>query len=162
MGYNTVAFLLNDFMHHLAKSPHTLAFALTHPPHDNDLESWRRQLMYVARDHNEPMLDRQALEVLPTFHADEKRWLLAGGNLLTQLKFLRFSRTKYGKKTVTLELPYWFTGYSKWVDCKHEWVGKDGKTYTCTLLENHDGTSHHCRCDLPFNLCKKHAPEGIR
>lgn len=111
MGFNTVAFVLNDHMHELVKSPHTVSWALCHPPmsdHPSDMESWKQQIMSVARDHDERMVHlSQDLVVLPTFHADNRKFFVAGRNDITELSVVRFNKNK-GKKTVTLELPDWW------------------------------------------------------
>lgn len=111
MGYNTVAFLLNDFMHETIKSPHAVADGVCYPPHslrEDEQRAWRRHVDLTADEYKEPRLHLQALEVLPTFHADLHQWLVAGGNSITTLKLLKFGKTKEGKKTVTLELPDWW------------------------------------------------------
>ncbi len=108
MGYNTVAFLLNDNMHRLQDSPRTVTWALTHPPLSNqefDQKRWREQVSAVADDYKEPRLHTQALEVLGTFHADFHQWIFAGGNYITTLRFVGYGKTKDGKLTVTLEVP---------------------------------------------------------
>lgn len=111
MGYNTVAFLLNDLMHTLEKSPKTVAWAISHPPHsERELTEghWRKQVDSVSRDAGEPLLHHQALELLPTFHADWKKFLFAGRNCIHELKFIKFSKDrKTGKKTIVLEMPDW-------------------------------------------------------
>lgn len=111
MGYNTVAFLLNDFMHYLKDSPYTIAFMLAHPPMGDsptEKDFHKKTIELVARDHHEPVPHSQALEVLPTFHADCHKFFLAGGNCINELKFVRYRKTKEGKHTVTLELPSWW------------------------------------------------------
>ncbi len=166
MGFNTVAFLLNDYKHLLEQSPKTVAYALMHPPLGKDreaFENWRSDIRAVAQQHNEPMLHHQALEVLPSFHASNRQWLTAGKNSIDELTFVRFSKNNAGKKLVTLELPHWWTeGFEKYKSCPKSWVGADNVIYYCALLEDHEGNSHQCLCGVPFNLCKKHAPEGIR
>ena len=111
MGYNTVAFLLNDLMHETARSPKALTWALTHPPNGpSTLErnSWRQQVSLVADEAGEPRLHPQALEVLPTFHADWTQFFVAGGNLIEALETVRYGKTKDGRPTVTLVLPKWW------------------------------------------------------
>lgn len=109
MGFNTVAFLLNDFMHTLKDSPKSVLFKLAHPPmSEDDKGSLNKQVDSVARESGERPPHSQALEVLPTFHADEQRFFVAGGNCIKELKCVRLGTTKDGKKTVTLELPDWF------------------------------------------------------
>lgn len=112
MGFNTVAFLLNDYMQMLEKAPKTATYLITHPPmgdHESERErAWSRSMkMSQLRDNAEPHFPDQALEVLSTFHADDVHYFRAGGNCMVPLKFLRFGTTKDGKRTVTLELPDW-------------------------------------------------------
>ena len=111
MGYNTIAFLLNDMMHELEKSPHAVTFALTHPPmsdHEREIHAWRYTVDLVAKDNNEPYIHTQALNVLATFHASETTYLRAGGNCIERLNVVRYGKTKNGKNTITLELPDWW------------------------------------------------------
>jgi hypothetical protein len=114
MGYNTVAFILNDFSSEFEKSPKTVAWRLAHPPHRGDEKSfpgyWDKVLNSLSRDFNESRLHSQALEILPTFHANETKFLRAGGNCIVELKPVRYGKTKEGKRTVTLELPDWDDG----------------------------------------------------
>lgn len=107
MGCNTVVFLLNDLMGSLEKSPKTVLFALTHPP-NGDARGWREQVNLAADMAGEPRLHPQALEVLPTFHADYTQFLAAGGNCIVPLAPLRYGKTRDGKRTVTLQLPDWW------------------------------------------------------
>lgn len=107
MGYNTVAFLLNDLMGELKKSPKTVLHLLTCPPMSEEDKKRRHAYMQKAYD-DEPGVHFQALEVLPTFHADEQHFFVAGENSITEIRPLRYGVTKEGKKTVTLELPDWF------------------------------------------------------
>ena len=109
MGFNTVAFLLNDFMHELRKSPKAVTWGLTYPPMSDGWSlNWFDQMNQVALENNEPLIHSQALKVLPTFHADNTTYLRAGGNGITELRTLRYGKTKEGKNTVTLELPDWW------------------------------------------------------
>lgn len=110
MGFNTAAFLLNDLMYDLEKSPHAVTYGLTHPPLSNDpvdQDLWWESVRITARNHNEPVPPRQALEVQGTFHADFTQFYRAGQNCMVNLKVLRYGKNKQGKKTVTLELPDW-------------------------------------------------------
>ena len=111
MGFNTVAFLLNDFMHELQKSPKTIAWMLSHPPHgesERDRNSVLTQMRSVAEEYGEPMPHFQALEIWPTWHADGFKFFVAGHNSLAELKWVRRGKTKDGRKTVTLEMPDWW------------------------------------------------------
>lgn len=108
MGFNTVAMVLNDVAHVVAESPYTLTWAFTHPPHDREdvQTSWRRQTISVAKEHSErPISFGHDVIVLPTFHADDHRFLLAGHNALTQLKVHKINTAK---NLITLELPAWW------------------------------------------------------
>jgi hypothetical protein len=102
MGYNTVAFLLNDFMGTLKDSPNTIVKILSHPrmSKQDRIVDWTVE--------GERPVHSQALEVLPTFHADEQKFFVAGGNCITELTAIKLGVSKEGKKTVTLELPDWF------------------------------------------------------
>lgn len=105
MGYNTVVFLLNDFMDEIAKAPKTVAWLLSHPVGEQErFDQLRHQL---ADENKEPVPHHQALEILPTFHADERHFYMAGGNCIEELKFRRYSKGKDGKFLITLEAPDW-------------------------------------------------------
>lgn len=111
MGYNTVAFVLNDLMSDIERSPKTAAWLLSHPPmgsSDPEQRAFKYYHSQLPKDFGEPTLHSQALEVLPTFHADEQHFFVAGGNCIQQLQPVAYGVTKEGKKTVTLELPDWF------------------------------------------------------
>ncbi len=108
MGFNTVVLVLNDHMHELSKSPLTLTWAICHPPSSNSEEylnkHWWPQVMSVAEDHGENAnCFRSALQILPTFHADDKHVLLAGWNSLIRPTYddYKFNREKT-KITITL------------------------------------------------------------
>lgn len=112
MGFNTVAFLLNDVMDSVSKCPHQAAYILTNPPmgmRDKQGEwernNLRRTLMKIAQEHNEPMIHPQALEMMPTFHADDTTYFRAGGNTIDRLEFHKYGKLKDGRKTITLILP---------------------------------------------------------
>ena len=120
MGYNTIAFLLNDCMHEIRNSPHAVTHILTHPPHhvegngdDKEREILLRHANEIAAEHGEPPLTRGGLHMLRTFHADEWQWLVAGWNSVENMKFMRFGTTKDGRLTVTLELPEKFPLHPK-------------------------------------------------
>lgn len=115
MGYNTIAFLLNDMFHVAEKSPKTLLFALLHPPmsrgsekdvyHDSD---WRKSIDHYADSVGERRLHSQILEAY-TFHADSTQYVRAGQNGLDYMKVLKYGKDrKTGKHTVTLEMPEWY------------------------------------------------------
>ena len=108
MGFNTVAFLLNDMMSDLTRSPKTALWMLTHPPMgEHDRQHLHNLSNTIARENGEPILG-QALEVLPTFHASGHMFYIAGGNTIKDLSVLRYSKDrKTGKKVVTLVLPDW-------------------------------------------------------
>jgi hypothetical protein len=116
VGYNTVVFLLNDFMHDLLKSPKALTFGICHPPHGEGKDSqkrWRDMVASVALENSEPVLHFQSVELLATFHASFTQWIAAGGNCITSLNFIRYGTTKDGKLTATLELPDNWAGHPK-------------------------------------------------
>jgi hypothetical protein len=111
MGYNTVAFVLNDFARDIAQAPYQAAYLLAHPPlGPGENEKWmiREMLNRIAEEHKEPRIHGQALEVLPTFHASDTQYFRAGGNCIAPLKVVRYGKTKEGKHTITLELPEWW------------------------------------------------------
>lgn len=112
MGYNTVVLLLNDHMHELAKAPHALTFAVTHPPHSDDHDHmekyWWPQVFSVAKDHGEDAsCFRNALQVMPTFHADEKHILVAGWNSLIRLKYGEYKYNRKKNEMVVKMPEYW-------------------------------------------------------
>jgi hypothetical protein len=112
MGFNTVVLVLNDHAHELEKAPHALAFAITHPPHSDNYEQmekyWWPQVMSVAKDHGEDArCFRNALTVMPTYHADTKHVLVAGWNSLIRPSY---EDCKYNRKKneLTVKMPeYW-------------------------------------------------------
>lgn len=109
MGYNTVAMVLNDHSHLLLESPKTFAWALAHPPMGNDLDQWRRQVQLTAQANNErPINVMGGVIVLPTFHADTKKFLIAGNNMIEELPVRAFRTSRSNEKTVTLALPAWW------------------------------------------------------
>lgn len=112
MGYNTVAFVLNDFSSDIIRSPNTIAFKLANPPFSKDDET-RRDLINtvknIAQEFKEPVPHSQALCVMPTFHSSEKNFYVAGGNHIEHLEVKSFGKDqKTGRKTVTLLLPDWW------------------------------------------------------
>ena len=107
MGYNTVAFMINDLFSSLQNSPKAAVWGLTHPPahlDDKAHDIWLHTINEVARENNEPAVHCQSLEAV-TFHADFIQYFMAGMNSFTALKVLEYGKTKDGKRTVTLELP---------------------------------------------------------
>ena len=112
MGFNTVAFLLNDMMDSISKCPHQAAYILTHPPlserdKKEDEQRLHATLVEIAKEHNEPMIHFQALEMMPTFHANYTAFFRAGQNSMDQLEVHKYGKLKNGKKTVTLILPFY-------------------------------------------------------
>lgn len=107
MGWNTVAFLLNDHSHELEESPKTVAWALAHPPVMCDPEYITHQVRLVAQTNKERMISQQTIHILPSFHADNRIFFMAGGNTIVDCEVLKYGKTKEGKKTVTLVLPEW-------------------------------------------------------
>jgi hypothetical protein len=117
MGYLTVALVLNDLASELEKSPKTAAWLLSHAPmHYDDKNQYRRTADEVSRENNEPRLHSQALEVVPTFHADETHYFRVGQNDITDLKFLGYER-RNGKRVVVLEID---DQLDKWIAEKKE------------------------------------------
>ena len=106
MGFNTVAFLLNDHMRSIEESPQTVSYLLSHPQIWENKQYLNIEKRNCARDFDEPTLHSQALEVLPTFHANYTYWYQAGGNCIDSLKFVKRITIK-GKRCVVLELPEW-------------------------------------------------------
>ncbi len=108
MGYNTVAFVLNDHAHELEKSPKTVAWMLSHAPLSGDRERdyMSRQVRSVAEEFQEPVPHPQALEIMPTFHADQIRYYRAGGNCMAPLDLAGY-RKHQGRDAVVLYLPAW-------------------------------------------------------
>lgn len=107
MGFNTVIFALNDFLHTLEESPKYTTFRIAHPPmSEQDAHYVEQQAQSVAREAGEKIPHHQALEVLPTFHADFRKFFTAGGNCISELTFVRTTvDRKTGKRCVVLELP---------------------------------------------------------
>lgn len=108
MGYMTVAMLLNDAMSELAKSPKTLAHLLTFPrsPGVELLEHIDAAVKLGKADGENPAsYFSGAIKVLPTFHADECQFLLAGHNTIVPMEFVKYGHTPNGSLTVTLIVP---------------------------------------------------------
>lgn len=107
MGFNTVIFVCNDRMHELDEAPHYTAFKIAHPPmSEDDAEYIERQARSVADEHGERWPTRTGVEVMPTFHADYRKFYTAGGNCISELPFVRtVVDRKSGKRCVVLELP---------------------------------------------------------
>jgi len=105
MGFNTVAFILNDLSSELERSPKTVAHMLSHPPMSaKDEAYYNKMYREIAHSHNEKIVHEQALRMLPTFHADFTQYLMAGGNNISNLSFVKYNTYK-GRKCVMLELP---------------------------------------------------------
>jgi len=110
MGYNTLVFINNDNMGEIKEAPQSIRDLIVSPPMGPSSKVHQESAEYRGEiaDHNkEPILWPDALEVLPTFHADETKFYRAGQNCIAELKVLKYGKTKEGKKTVTLELPDW-------------------------------------------------------
>ena len=106
MGFNTVAFILNDFVHELADNPHTTAYMVGNPYNGSEEPYMQKQAASVAVANGERVPHSQALRVLPSFHASGRKFFMAGGNCIVECEVIRY-RKRNGKKTVTLELPDW-------------------------------------------------------
>lgn len=70
MGYNTVAFFLNDQACEVKRDPNTIG---------------RIERALAGGQGN---TDRQYMTILPSVHADVEQVILAGGNRITQLGFV--------------------------------------------------------------------------
>lgn len=105
----TVAVVLNDFGHTLVESPKTVAWMLANPPmseRETDFMRRRPLVQQVAAEAEEKVPHHQALEVLPTFHADNRKFYTVGGNSVNELTPLRVQRDrKTGRRVVVLDLP---------------------------------------------------------
>lgn len=113
MGFNTVVFLLNDFMRDIERSPKTVAWILTHPPMtEQDKILLADAIWKVAEEFGEKSPNPQALEVLTTFHADGTRYYRASKNQIDQLVEVG-QTTRNGKRCVILELPQHLQGKHK-------------------------------------------------
>jgi hypothetical protein len=53
-------------------------------------------------------LHSQALEVLPSFHASQYKFFMAGGNTITELEVAQFSTARAKERTIKLHLPSWW------------------------------------------------------
>jgi len=102
MGYNTLAFILNDFTDDLKRAPLTVTWMLTNPTGLETVDT-----VAMARHLGELPLNTQALRVLPPFHSSTMNFFVAGGNSIEQLKVARFGKSD-GRKTITLFLPDWW------------------------------------------------------
>lgn len=112
MGFNTVAFLLNDFFHCVEEAPKGVAWLLTHPPMGRHDEGRLQVARDVSSLYGEKPIHPQAVEVLPTFHADDRRFFTAGGNCISELRLLRVRKDrKTGRKVAVLELPDYLQGF---------------------------------------------------
>jgi hypothetical protein len=104
MGFNTVAFVLNDLSDQLVKSPKTVCHMLSHPPLSLSEESYYDKMYAeIAHSVGETSIG-QALRVMPSFHSKDPEYYLAGGNCISNLKVMKFHTYK-GRKCVMLELP---------------------------------------------------------
>ena len=109
MGFNTVAFVLNDFSHDIEKSPKTAAYYLRNGYNLSYYERHgkRHELeSFLAKKYNEPTLHPQALKVFDSFHADGTKYYRAGGNCCVELPVHKIYKNK-GKKYIVLEAPEW-------------------------------------------------------
>jgi hypothetical protein len=106
MGFNTVAFVLNDFSSDLLAAPKTTAELLVYGGVGGFKLDEQRQRF--ARLNKEPAPHFQAMSDVVSFHADDTHWFRAGGNSLDTLKFVRFGKAK-DKRVVILEVPDWLS-----------------------------------------------------
>lgn len=114
MGFNTVALVLNDLMDEMEKCPRTVAYMLSHPPMDGrriragdfGLSDEGRGLRSIHTRFKEPMIHAQALSIMPTYHADDRHFLMAGRNDLVRLDVDKYGEDKKtGKKWVRIWMP---------------------------------------------------------
>jgi len=108
MGFNRVAFVLNDMAHEIAKSPRTAAALLATDYSQRDTQTDWKLRLELSRGFGEPNLHGQALEILPSFHADFIKYYRAGGNCIAELPVHKTYR-RNGKKYIVLEAPEWDT-----------------------------------------------------
>jgi len=106
MGFNKVAFLLNDFSHEIIEKPNQVIGKLTE--HYSTLTPKQEMAVNLHRavEAGEELLHSQALQVFPSFHANNTKFYMAGGNCCNELEIKNYSKSK-GRKTVTLILPDW-------------------------------------------------------
>lgn len=103
MGFNRVAFILNDFSQSIKDSPNTVVDALTFP-YDSDSREGRECLWDSRSEHGE-RLHSQAIRVFPAFHADQTKFYMAGGNQCKELKYIIVEEN--GEKFAKIKLPEW-------------------------------------------------------
>lgn len=99
MGFNRVAFGLNDRIGDLKRSPRTALHLLM----DAGYGECRQDL---SSHFDEPFLSEKALKVFPSFHADYTKYYRAGGNCCVELTVHKTYR-RNGKKYIVLEAPDW-------------------------------------------------------
>jgi hypothetical protein len=107
MGFNTTAFILNDFAGDFERAPKTTAHIFSNPyvyANLEEHEQWRR-IAQVAESYGEKPLHPQAVKFI-CYHADFRRFFTAGGNCISELAFVRTQiDRKTKKRVVVLELP---------------------------------------------------------
>lgn len=107
MGFNTTAFILNDFAGDFEKCPKTTAHIFSNPYVYANLEEWEqyRRIAQVAQSFGEKPPHIQAVKFI-CHHADFRRFFTAGGNGISDLKFIRTQiDRKTKRRVVVLELP---------------------------------------------------------
>lgn len=108
MGFNTVMFALNDRMHEMSRSPQCLVELVTNPNYTQDTDEANWKIRHdLAQEYDEQAISPSSLVILPTFHADCKKFYMAGGNCIIPLKEVERKRKRSGKIHITLELPDW-------------------------------------------------------
>lgn len=86
MGFNSIAFILNDNMHQLKKCPNALAHSLSIPNvGSEDDQSWRDNFRHSCDEYKEIWPGRQSISMLPTFHANDVVVVAFGNNTYTKL-----------------------------------------------------------------------------
>lgn len=107
MGYMTVIVCLNDHVSDVEKSPKTAAYKICHAPlsERDKNERWDNEMGRVHTEFGEPRLSSYALNVLPTFHADDVRYYKFGYNSYQKLTYHSSGEDKKtGKKWIKLEI----------------------------------------------------------
>ena len=83
MGFNTVAFVLNDFAYSLEESPKSTSYLLNHAPFRSP--DMMKHLRTLSKHCDERELHPQALEIVTTFHSDQTKVIAFGGNCYTEM-----------------------------------------------------------------------------
>lgn len=91
MGFNTVFFVLNDFIHAIKDSPKAAAayiyYACSGAGHSENHQRYLDIANQVASENSEPLLHFQMMEVIQSWHAGHTRYFQAGGNSMEEMEF---------------------------------------------------------------------------